>query len=139
MIVTCSYDPTGLAWVILEDHPVVAWMIDDTGTLPPAPAILRSMPALPPDTTPVNSPTWIMVAENTVFAVGIVELTRAPVVKTSQYVVHGTPHDMFIGLSSNNGAVRSIWANFYNLNLVLAWNHWSNGNPLALTEPPNGS
>jgi hypothetical protein len=136
IVITCDYDPTGLAWVVLQDHPVLAWMVDETSSGAPAyPILLRSLPATPPDNSPIQSPLWIMMEAGTAFAPSLMTLNRAPG-KTSQYIVHGTLHDMFTAMSSNNGASRAIYANFYSYNLAVAWNHWAQDNSLALTNPP---
>ena len=58
-LLTCEYDPpTGLAWAILHDNPLMAWLVDPDAVEPPAPVILGSLPPAPPETAAVVSPAW---------------------------------------------------------------------------------
>ena len=128
-LVTCEYNPDavgdagpGLAWVILHDNPVLAWLVDETGATPVVPVILGSMGGAPPVTDPVRSPAWIVREGNTMFAPDI---------------ARGTYNEMFQLLATNNGANRPIYAKFADYDLAIAWNQWSRDNPLALKAPPN--
>jgi hypothetical protein len=129
ILVTCEYNPDpvdgigpGLAWVILHDNPVLAWLVDETGAVPVVPVILGSMGGPPPDTSPVKSPAWIVREGTTLFAPDI---------------ARGTPTEMFYALATNNGANRPIYAKFADYDLAVAWNQWARDNPLALKDPPN--
>jgi hypothetical protein len=61
LVVFCAYDDTGLGSVALIDEPLLAWNV---AVDPPLPVVIdsASLPAAPPDTTPVVSPQWLFVA-----------------------------------------------------------------------------
>jgi hypothetical protein len=126
MLVTCEYDTTGLAWCIMHDNVVLAWMIDDTDdTAPPVPKIVGSMPGAPTDTSPVLSPVWA-VREG-----GPTGIFFVP------NMLRGTAHELFTFIASNNDAKRQIYTNFADQSLTLAWQQWASANPqLALAAAP---
>jgi len=125
VLITCEYDPpTGVAWAILHDNPVMAWLVDASGASP-QPVILGSKPPPPPETAPVLSPAWAVI-------------TKAEADVFVPDVWRGDIRGFFSLVASNNGAQRPIYANFANDMLASAWNNWALGNPtLALKTPPN--
>ena len=130
MVITCEYNPrewdgisTGLAWAILHDNPVMAWLIDPTCTDPVQPVILGSMAGPPPDTSPVVSPAWASISGDTVF---VPDTWR------------GQAMDFFTYVATNAEVHRPIYAKFADNTLAAAWDSWANAHPdLALKEPPN--
>jgi hypothetical protein len=127
-LVTCEYNDSvagdpGMVWVILHDNPVLAWLVDETGTTPVVPVILGTSAVPPPDTGEIMSPPWAVKEGSTMF---IPDMAR------------GVPGEMFTFLAVNNGATRKLYANFANYELAVSWNDWARSNPsLALTSPPN--
>lgn len=130
LLLTCEYNPrdwdgvaTGLAWAILHDNPVIAWLVDPTCTDPVQPVILGSMAGAPPETAPVISPAWASVSGDTVY---VPDTWR------------GSATEFFTYIASNNGAQRPIYAKFADNTLAAAWDSWANAHAsLALKEPPN--
>ena len=123
-LLTCEYDPpTGLAWAILHDNPLMAWLVDPDAVEPPAPVILGSLPPAPPETAAVVSPAWASITKGTLY---VPDTWR------------GSVQDFFDYVATNNGAQRPIYANFADDALASAWSNWSLNNPtMALKEPPN--
>lgn len=129
-LITCEYNPrewdgvaTGLAWAILHDNPVMAWIVDATSAEPPKPVILGSLPPAPPETAPVVSPAWASFTKGELY---VPDTWRGELVEFFDYV------------ASNNGVQRPVYANFADDGLATEWNNWAARNPtLALKEPPN--
>jgi hypothetical protein len=131
LLITCEYNPApengtlaGLAWVILHDNPVYAWMVDTTGGRPVSPIILGTLPDWsPPPTAPVVSPRW---AVREVHEIYIPDTARGDVTWFLNFIAF------------NNGAQRQLYAVFADASLATAWNQWTRDNPtLTLSAPPN--
>jgi hypothetical protein len=120
--VTCVYDTTGLKWVMLYDNPVLAWIVDESGFAPAKPVIIGTMPPPPAPTTPVHSPVWA-VRQGWEFFV--------------PDIARGSPLEFFSFMSSNNGAMRKIYANFSERSLIADFKAWSESHPsLVMHEAP---
>ena len=114
---------TALAWAILHDNRVMAWLIDDTGAAPVAPVILGSMPPAAPDTGEILSPLWAVRDGSTLY---IPDVARC------------SANELFNFIATNNGANRQLYADFADVNMATAWREWASVNPtLALDAPPN--
>ena len=121
-LVSCVYDPTGLAWVMLFDNTVLAWIVDEAGPTPARPVILGSLAPPAPDTTPIFSPQW---AARDAWEFLVPDIAR------------GAPGDFFTFLATNNGARRPIFANFSDSGLISDFNAWGRAHPaLWLQEVP---
>jgi hypothetical protein len=123
VLISCIYGPDPMAYVMLFDNSVLAWLVDDAGAAPPVPVIIGTQPALTgPDTAPVFSPAWAVRDGSTVF---IPDIAR------------GSANEFFNFVATNNGAKRPVYTKFSDFDLATAWNEWRRVNPeLALTDPP---
>lgn len=130
-LITCVYNDrataegveTGLAWAILHDNAILAWVIDESGAKPAAPVILGTMVTSGPDTGDVKSPPW---AQRSAGQVYIPDMAR------------GSTNEFFNFIAYNNGAHRQIYAEFADGNLATEFNQWSSANPgMMLSTPPN--
>jgi hypothetical protein len=121
-LISCVYDPTGLANVMLFDNSVLAWLVDETGVLPVVPVILGTLAPTAPATAPIFSPQW---AARNGHEFMIPDIAR------------GSPGDLFTFLSTNNGANRPIYANFTDVGLINDFNTWARAHPtLHLKDVP---
>jgi hypothetical protein len=124
LLLSFMYDPTGLEWCTVFDNPVFAWVIDETGAVPPEPVIIGTPPPVAPDTDPVLSPPWAVRQGGPSGTFYIPDVAR------------GDAHAMLNFIARNNGANRQVYANFADISLVQAWQQWTVNNPLALSSQP---
>jgi hypothetical protein len=112
----------GLAWVIVMDNPILAWLVDEAGAEPVAPVIIGSLPAASADTGEVLSPLWAKALEGTAYA---------PDMWRGNYA------SLFTFIATNNGAKRKLYAKLETASLAAAFQSWANANPnLTLATPP---
>lgn len=124
-IITCEYDPTGLAWCIVHDNRLIAWLVDDSGPsgTPVEPKILGTLPGDAPKSGEVLSPSWASLEIDTVFVPN---------------VWRGLAMHFLEWLATNNGANRPLYAVFASQNMQAAWTGFAANYPhLALDHPPN--
>ena len=113
-VISIRYDPTGLAWAHLTEHPVVSWNIDETGSVRPVPTIIANLPPPAPDTAPVESPQWAeLMPNNMVFVPG---------------GWYGNLSDFFGWVATNGGGSRRITADFTAPRTVNTWRAWADAN-----------
>jgi len=128
LLVSCVYDATGLAYCMMFDNAVLAWVIDVGGGVAPQPVILGSMAPAPPQTAPVISPAWVVREGGPSGLFFVPDIAR------------GTPQQMFTALATNNGAARKLYANFADPALVEAFKQWGSAHPdLYLETAPDAS
>jgi hypothetical protein len=130
VIISCSYDETGLAWVDLFDNPVLGWVLDDssvttlskpTPTIFEAPVIVGLMTPAPTDTTPILSPQWVHFAHGIIY---VPDLWR------------GNVADFLTWMATNNGAQRKVRANFTDPTLTNVMYEWGKRNEALFNETP---
>lgn len=117
LLITASYDPTGLAWVDLFDNALVAWVVDEhePQRFEPIPRAIRSLSPAAPDTSPVMSPPWALAMTNVVFVPNI---------------YRGDMLDFFTWMATNGGATRKVGGQgLVYINLRNAYESWSRVNP----------
>jgi hypothetical protein len=129
-IISCNYDPTGLAAVDLFDNPVMGWLIDETQSarsavaVPPIvemPIITGTMPPAAEATGAILSPQWAHVVADSVY---VPDAWR------------GRLSDFFTWIATNNGAQRKVRGNFRNSSLNYALATWAASNPALFNAEP---
>lgn len=120
MLVSCTYDSTGLAYVNLIDNHLIGWVVDTTmpPESPPAPAVVGGLPAAAPDTDPVISPQWVVVVRS---------LDGATLVPGTW---RGTFFEFLTWIATNNGASRRVGGSLLRHQLLTgAFSSWAAVNP----------
>ena len=110
-VITIRYDPTGLAWAHVTEHPVVLWNIEETGAVP---IIVVGLSPRAPDTGSVESPQWAeLMPSNMVLVPG---------------GWRGDLSDFLGWIATNGGASRRITADFTGPQTVNTWRAWASAN-----------
>src|SRR5277367_4613040 len=119
LVITVTYDATGLASATIRDYPVLGWIVDETSASLPVPVITGTLPE-PPDTAPVVSPPWCLLD-----GAGINFPDGGRI---------GHLADFFTWLATNGGAQRKLAATFVSRHLVKMWVSWSRSKPELVQE-----
>jgi hypothetical protein len=116
-----TYDATGLATVLIEAWPLLAWNIDPANLIAPVPITIGNPIKTPPNTGAIVSPSWVYCIDQ--YAVYVADTWR------------GTLDEFFTWLVTNNGATRKASALLTFPELVNVWNLWVRENPNLVYGP----
>jgi hypothetical protein len=131
LVVSITYDATGLASAVLTDTPLLGWVTDETGVALPVPVVPGSLPSLPPDTAPISSPTWAHCVIIPTDKPALIGAPRIDVYSGSDFC--GGFTDFLSFVAANNDATRQLdGSGFVTGVLAAAWWRWAQQNPSSV-------
>jgi hypothetical protein len=129
VLVAIQYSPDGLSWARLYDHRVTGWICDETGAAEAQPVIIGSLPLPAPDTSPIVSPRWALIAGADRRFAGI-RVNPEIHLPGALNAFRGTFEVFLTWLATNNGARRPLGAALgISAGAINSFARWSQQNP----------